>query len=78
MPTYNFRNRETGEESEAFMSISALEKYKKDHPELDVIIGTSTIVSGNNMKPDQGFRDVLKEIKSKHDATWTRSTINTF
>ena len=78
MPTYNFRNRETGEETEAFMSISALEKYKNDHPELELIIGTSAIVSGANMKPDQSFRDVLKEIKSKHTHTWTRSNINTF
>lgn len=78
MPTYCFRNRETGEESEAFMTISALEKYKNEHPELDIIIGTTNIVSGTNTKPDQGFRDVLKEIKKKHDARWTRSTINTF
>jgi hypothetical protein len=78
MPTYQFRNRETGEDSEAFMSISALEKYKADHPELDVIIGSTNIVSGTDMKPDQGFRDVLKEIKSKHNAIWTRSKINTF
>lgn len=78
MPTYSFRNRETGEESEVFMSMSALDQYKTDHPELEIIVGSSNIVSSVDIKPDQGFRDVLKEMKKKYDARWTRSTINTF
>jgi hypothetical protein len=78
MPTYCFRNLETNEIHEIFMSIRDLEKYKADHPNLEVIVGSTNIVSGSSMKPDQSFRDVLKEIKSKHDAKWTRSTINTF
>lgn len=78
MPTYCFRNRETGEESEVFMSMSALDQYKTDHPELEIIVGSSNIVSSVDIKPDQGFRDVLKEMKKKYDARWTRSTINTF
>lgn len=78
MPTYLFKNIETGEEFEKQMSMKELDGYKTEHPELQQIIGSSTIVSGSKLKPDQSFRDVLKEIKSKHDATWTRSTINTF
>ncbi len=78
MPTYSFRNRETGEESEVFMSMSSLDQYKTDHPELEIIVGSSNIVSSVDIKPDQGFRDVLKEMKKKYDARWTRSTINTF
>lgn len=78
MPTYTFCNVDTQEEFELFMSVSAYDQYKKENPKHEPIIGMTNIVSGANKKPDQGFRDVLKEIKNKHDATWTRSTINTF
>lgn len=78
MPTYLFKNMVTDEHFEAYMSIKELDTYKAQHPELQQIIGSPNIVSGSKLKPDQGFRDVLKEIKSKHDAKWTRSTINTF
>jgi hypothetical protein len=78
MPTYVFKHRETGEITEQYMSMSALDEYKVNHPELEQVIGSTNIVSSSGMKPDQGFRDVLKEIKSKHDARFTRSTINTF
>jgi hypothetical protein len=37
------------------------------------------ISSGRGMaKPEQGFRDLLKDIKRKHSRGITRSTINTF
>jgi len=32
----------------------------------------------SKLKPDQGFRDVLREIKKKHNKVWTPSHINTF
>ncbi len=78
MPTYSFRDQNTNEVFEKFMSISAREQYLKDNPQLEVVVGTPLIVSGLDRKPDEGFRDVLKEIRKKHDARWTRSTINTF
>lgn len=82
MPTYCFRNKVTNEYHEEFMSISAQDQYLKDNPNLEVSI-TGAPSFGDPVrlglkKPDSSFRDVLKEIKGKHDAKYTRSTINTF
>ena len=66
MPTYLFKNKTTGEETEMFLSISDMEQLINGAP----MIGYSTVTQ----KPDSGFRDVLKEMKKKH----RRSTINTW
>jgi hypothetical protein len=80
MPTYKFVNDETGEEFEEFMTISALDKYLKENTNLTQLVnGAPAISSGRGMsKPDQGFRDLLKDMKKKHSGGFTRSTINTF
>ena len=79
MPTYNFINNDTGEEFEEFMSISALDQYLKDNPNITQLVsGAPLIHSGRGLgKPDQGFRDLLKDMKKKHSQGFTRSTINT-
>lgn len=82
MPTYLFRDNDTGEEREEFMSISARDVYLKENPNLTQLVnGAPLIHSGRglvNAKPDNAFRDVLKEIKKKHSGGFTKSTINTF
>ena len=80
MPTYTFRNKNTEEVFEKFMSISARETYLAENPDIEQLVSGAPMVGTNSgaMKPDQGFRDVLKEIRSKHDKRYTRSTINTF
>jgi len=79
MPTYNFINNDTGEEFTEFMSISALDQYLKDNPNVTQLVsGAPLIHSGRGLgKPDQGFRDLLKDMKKKHSQGFTRSTINT-
>jgi hypothetical protein len=80
MPTYSFRNTETEEVFDKFMSIAAREQYLIDNPLLETVV-TAPGVTGeltSRMKPDQGFRDVLREIKKKHNRIYTPSTINTF
>ena len=66
MPTYNFRDKETGDEFEIRMSISDLDKYKQDNPHLEQFHTNFPGVVGDagirNKVPD-GFRDVLKSIK---------------
>ena len=77
MPTYTIKDNNTGKEEEMFMSISEMLKYFKDNPDKSQVIGSPMIVSGvasARMKPDHGFRDVLKKIKSKHRG----SNINTW
>lgn len=80
MPTYRFLNNETGEEFEDFMSISALDDYLKENPQLTQMInGAPLISSGRGMgKPDEGFRDILREVKKNNSKGTSRSTINTF
>lgn len=79
MPTYKFVN-ENGEEFEEFMSISALDEYLKENPNLTQLVnGAPLISSGRGMrKPDDGFRDLLKDMKKKNSRGISRSTINTF
>lgn len=80
MPTYRFKNNDTGEEFEDFMSISALEVFLTENPNVTQLVnGAPMIASGRGMgKPEQGFRDLLKDMKKKHSQGITRSTINTF
>lgn len=80
MPTYKFLNNDTGEEHEDFMSISALDEYLKTNPHITQLVnGAPMITSGRGLgKPDNGFRDLLKDMKKKHSKGFTRSTINTF
>jgi hypothetical protein len=79
MPTYRFLNNETGEEYEDFMSISALDEYLKNNPQVTQLVnGAPLIHSGRGMKkPEQGFRDLLKDMKKTHSQGISRSTINT-
>lgn len=79
MPTYKFLNNETGEEFEEFMTISALDEYLKNNSHLTQLVnGAPMIHSGRGMKkPDDGFRDLLKDMKKKHSGGISKSTINT-
>ena len=80
MPTYRFINKDTGQEHEEFMKISELDLYLKENPNLtQTINGAPALTSARGQgKPDQGFRDLLKEMKKKHSKGISRSTINTF
>lgn len=76
MPTYQVRHKKTGKVHEMFCSISEMEQYEKDHPNHEVIIGLPGIHSGIGLgvrKNDQGFKDVLRQIKKNHPG----STVNT-
>lgn len=81
MPTYSFIKNDTGEEFELFMSISEYEKYIEENKDnvTQLVNGAPMIHSGRGLgKPDQGFRDLLKNIKKEHSKGLTRSTVNTF
>lgn len=82
MPTYKFINNSTGVEWEEFMGISEAEEYLKNNPDVSRLVnGAPMLVSsamGARTKPDDGFRDLLKDMKKKHSGGFTKSTINTF
>lgn len=76
MPTYCFRNNDTGEVHEEMMKMDDREKYLKDHPELTQVLEMPGIVSGTDglRKPDDSFRDILRNIKKKHSSN--KNTMN--
>jgi hypothetical protein len=82
MPTYLFKNMSTGETFEEFMSITAREEYLVNNPDLIQLVNSAPALGDSVRlglrKPDDGFRDVLKEIKNKHSGGLSASTINTF
>ena len=79
MPTYSFRNNETKEEFDKFFKSSSLkDEFLEQNPQLQQI-HTSTVglIDPTRLgirKPDDAFRDRLRDIKQSH----LHSTINTF
>lgn len=74
MPTYSFRDTNTGEVTDHTLRISELDDFKSANPHLTQVIASVTHVRGVNQKPDSGFRDVLKSIKDANRG----SNINTW
>lgn len=78
MPTYTFYSHDIGEIFEISLKMSEREGYIKNNNVTQVPTPIA-LHSGRGMgKPDEGFRDILKEMKKKHSRGITRSTINTF
>jgi hypothetical protein len=72
-------NNTTNEEYEQFMSISALDVYLQENTHITQMVnGAPMIVTGVPRKPENGFRDLLKDIKKSNSRGISRSTINTF
>lgn len=68
MPTYLFRDKNTDEYFEQFMSISAYHLFCEEHPELERVVEAPAIVSGVSTKgkvPD-GFKEVLSKVAEAH------------
>lgn len=73
MPTYEFKNTETGEEFEAFMKISEREEYLKTNPHIQPLVSAPMLVTsvagmGTHRVPD-GFKEVLSKVAEAHPAS---------
>lgn len=82
MPSYTFINNETGETFTTIMSMTEREEYLANNPNVQQQI-VSAPALGDSIrlglrKPDNGFRDRLREIKKAHSKGFTKSTVNTF
>ena len=77
MPTYDFLNQKTDEVFEQMMSIAEREKFLTDNPHIKPVLCTPKIVSGVDglRKPDDSFRDILRNIDKKHKSR--KNTMNT-
>lgn len=68
MPLYDFRNKDTGEVFEKFMSISAKEEYLKDNPNIESMLGMNALIDPVRLgvrRADNGFKEVLQRIHEK-------------
>jgi len=78
MPKYTFRNNESNEVFDITMSISERDQYVQDNHHLtQLITGAPAIGDPHRLglkKPDDGFRDVLRNVKHHHK----KDNINTF
>jgi hypothetical protein len=66
MPTYDFRNKETGEVTEHIMRMSELDTFKETNPHLEQTITRAPAFAGDHItiKKDTGFKEVLQRIHS--------------
>jgi hypothetical protein len=69
MPTYVFRNKETGEQFEKTMKISELDSFRAENSQLETVIqavafGDPTKLSSSR-KFDSGFKEVLQKIHER-------------
>ena len=69
MPTYVFRNKETGEQFEQIMKMSELDSFRVNNPQLETVIqavafGDPTKLSSSR-KFDSGFKEVLQKIHER-------------
>jgi hypothetical protein len=78
MPKYSVLNKRTKKVTEEVMPYAELEKYLAANPHLEQVITHAPSLGDpirvGQRKPEQGFRDLLKEVKKK---AGRRSTINT-
>ena len=47
MPTYSFRDKQTGETFDVFMSISELDAFLDNHPELEKLLSAPHFLGAN-------------------------------
>ena len=70
MPTYRFRNMNTGKEHDKFMSNNEREKYLKTHPLITQLSSIVAVVGDHNMgvgpKVDGGFTENMQRIAAAH------------
>lgn len=77
MPLYEFRNTETKEIESYMMSHSSIEKFLEEHPELERIFSSPSMVSqvgSNAKKAGDGWNDLLTRIKNNSDSQTTIKT----
>ena len=67
MPTYDFINKKTGEIVELTMSMTMLDKYKEDNPDMERYFGNQqTSAVYGKPKMDDGFKEVMSKVQSHH------------
>ena len=70
MPTYTFKDNDTGLEFDEFMAISEKDKYLKDNPHINQVPTMFAYVGDHIMgvgpKTDGGFNERMEQIANSH------------
>ena len=67
MPTYSFKNNDTGEEWDEFFSISGKEEFLKENDHIVQLPSLVSIVGGvGGIKNDSGWGDNMSRIAEAH------------
>ena len=67
MPRYDFINKKTGEIIELTMSMTKLDKYKEDNPDMERYFGNQyTDAVYGKPKSDDGFKEVMSKVQEAH------------
>jgi hypothetical protein len=78
MPTYTFEDTKTGKIFDKIMKISERDIFLKENPNITQRIGRPPSIGDparlGRMKPDDGFRDVLRNVQHHHK----KDNINTW
>jgi hypothetical protein len=75
MPLYDFKDTNSGEYFEKFLTLDEREAFLNDNPQIKQIhIKGLTAVSGIDVRPSDGWNDVLKSVKKAN----YKSTIETW
>ena len=78
MPTYSFRNKDTGEIFDKMLKISEREEFLTQNPHLESIITGAPAFTGDHIsaikKYDTGFKEVLQKINERNPHNDLRKT----
>lgn len=68
MPTYSFRNKDTGEVFDKMLKIAERDEFLTQNPNLESIITSAPAFAGDHisLKKDTGFKEVLQKIKERN------------
>jgi hypothetical protein len=70
MPTYLFKDKNTGTEHTIFMAIKELDEYKEKNPHLEQLVNGAPMIGDpfrlGRKKPKDNFRERLRQIKKDH------------
>jgi hypothetical protein len=70
MPTYTFKNNDTDEVFDRFISIADRDIFLLENLHITQIIGAPKIISGRgDMKTSDGFKDVLRKVADQNPYT---------
>ncbi len=81
-PSYTFKDLNKNEEFTVIMSMNEREEFVANNPHMQQVIHSAPALGDSIRmglkKPDDGFRDRLREIKKAHSRGLTKSTVNTY